>query len=531
MPRRSELREARLRRLLRRADWRFLLPQQAPETTLCLADGELREGVELISNRVVDRVMADTRDVDLAVAVDPSRGTLVKLFDALRPGGSCYTEWYSYGGPGARGVRRLLEAAGFRHVRCYAPWRAPPRCQLWLPLDAPGALAYFWRRPLPYRQLVPRVRSRLARLAVAAGIRLDLVRPVCAVAHRMPLTSEPSTGPEAAFGPPLPWTAGAGARGDLAWALLTTGQRSICKVVGLGFAERNPVPQLVVKMARVPESIPGLAREAAALRMLGERGPRGVPGVPRLLFHMHDAATATIGETFLQGVPLTGVVSRRTYRDIALKATAWSADLAACARPGSSVPIWTRRIKPAFEEFVEWFGPILDPGMVLAARERLASVPDLPVVCEQRDFSPWNVFLTPEHELAVLDWESAEPDGLPALDLVYFLTHLGFAADGLRVPPHDTAEANRLIACYGEGLYPSTFRGRVNRACLAEYCHRTGVAPAVLSRLRLFVWVVHARSEYLHFLADDAGRPGPATLRRSLFVRLWEEEMRCTATR
>jgi aminoglycoside phosphotransferase (APT) family kinase protein len=38
------------------------------------------------------------------------------------------------------------------------------------------------------------------------------------------------------------------------------------------------------------------------------------------------------------------------------------------------------------------------------------------VAPEQRDFGPWNLLVTPAGQIAVLDWESAEVDGLPALD-------------------------------------------------------------------------------------------------------------------
>src|SRR5207237_6049532 len=44
--------------------------------------------------------------------------------------------------------------------------------------------------------------------------------------------------------------------------VLTGGHRSVGKVVWLVFAEPDHCPRLAVKMPRVPESIPGLTREA-----------------------------------------------------------------------------------------------------------------------------------------------------------------------------------------------------------------------------------------------------------------------------
>jgi hypothetical protein len=38
--------------------------------------------------------------------------------------------------------------------------------------------------------------------------------------------------------------------------------------------------------------------------------------------------------------------------------------------------------------------------------------------------------------------------------------------------------------------------------------------------------MLHSRLEYRYFVADVAGKPGPEILRRSLFVKLWEEKVR-----
>jgi hypothetical protein len=70
---------------------------------------------------------------------------------------------------------------------------------------------------------------------------------------------------------------------ELSWLLLTGGPRTISKVVGVAFAERDVRPRFVVKMARVRESVPGLEREAATLQALEALRPAGVPGVPHVL--------------------------------------------------------------------------------------------------------------------------------------------------------------------------------------------------------------------------------------------------------
>src|SRR5215831_2449121 len=91
-------------KLLRRVDWRFLLPNSRPTKSICFAKGLLAEAVELISESVVDASFPDPPgDCDLAVAVNPSPATLRAAWAALRPGGGSYTEWYSASAGGPQG--------------------------------------------------------------------------------------------------------------------------------------------------------------------------------------------------------------------------------------------------------------------------------------------------------------------------------------------------------------------------------------------------------------------------------------------
>jgi aminoglycoside phosphotransferase (APT) family kinase protein len=310
----------------------------------------------------------------------------------------------------------------------------------------------------------------------------------------------------------------------LAWALATGGRRSISKVVGLIFAEGGSRPLLAVKMARVPESIAGLTREATALRALAGLGPGGQPGVPRFLFQTGGAYTTAVGETAVWGTPLSGLVRPRTYRDLAITAAEWLARLACDTR--APAPAGRQRIAPVLAEFGECFAPIIGADQMRATQDMVAPLEALPRVFEQRDFAPWNVFITPERTLAVLDWESSELAGLPALDLVYFLTFLALSADGLGHAPRSTVEAESFLRRYREGTDPSTFIGRVHQECLNLYCQRIGLEAGLLRPLRLFAWMLHARSEYERLVADDRGLPTREALRRSVFARFWVEELR-----
>lgn len=525
----ADLPEVTRNRLLRRADWRFLLPNPSPARSICFASGELRDAVTLISGSTADagpNAGPHVRgEFDLAVALDPDRPTLRASFEALRPGGSCYTEWYSRRIGGVRQIQRAFKAVGFAGVRCYRPWPSPHRCKAWLPLGTPEALTYYFRlERWSSRGLRQLLRSALGNMQARLGLR----RPLCAIGYKPEVAchsphadigapGSTTDGPSEAHCCPAP---GSKVRlAELPWLLLTGGPRTISKVVGVAFTERDVRPRFVVKMARVREAVLGLEREAATLRALEALRPAGVPGVPRVLLRRDCGGLLAVSETAMIGRPLHAVLRRSNYRDLALKATDWLVDLATLRLPSPSASQWSRIVEPALSDFADSFGPILDVGMVRETREMLTTLGPLPVVCEQRDFSPWNVFVAPDGALVVLDWESSECAGLPAMDLIYFLSYLAFYLDGAWT-------SGRFCQSYRTGLDPSTFTGAVRQECLSRYASQTGIDPSVLRPLRLLVWVIHSRSEYLRYVADEAGKPKPETLRRSLFIQLWEEELR-----
>jgi hypothetical protein len=470
--------------LLRRVDWRFLLAQESEPTTVSFASGRLARALELVSTT------AAAAPADLAVLVDPDRAALEEAWAALRPGGELYAEWRRprLGGP-AR-IRKRLEAAGFSNVRCWWPWPLPDRGapQFWLPIDAPAATEFFLRS-----------RRRSAITAVwRAAARLGVLAPLCTVARK--------------------------ASGDepeeehlLHWLLLTGGRRSINKVVGLVFAGSAPEPELAVKFARSESEEEPLRREASVLELLADTRPE-LRGLPRVKFLERRAGRLALGETAVGGVPLLGQLNRDTFSARAAQVTDWLAELAGAAQSAQRTEWWQRLVDEPRHAFEQTFGGIVGASDAKRAREILSSLGDLPLVCEHRDFSPWNVLIDDDGELAVLDWESAEPSGLPGLDLMYFLTYGAFLVDG-------ALDSGRTRESYAAALDRRTFTGAIVERCQRSYCERVGLDPELLRPLRLLCWIVHSRSDYRHLELEAAAPPDRDMLRNAFFLGLWRAEL------
>ncbi len=512
-------------RLLRRTDWRFLLPDPNPNKTICFAGGLLLESVRLISGTFVDgRNGGGARGCDLAVAVDPDPETLALARSSLRPGGFLYSEWRGLLRRGKERVRRRLESAGFEGASFYWPHPDPSVANpaAWLPLPGMSVLRhYFVENRGKSRTALRRAVRKMMRALTAAAPRLRLAQPVCALARKPTASAGPSRSglDQLVVSRWTSWGLGSAPK-SLSWLLLTGGLRSNSKVIALIFADSNPRPVIALKMPRTPESAPAIGKEASVLRALVERLGTAAPrGIPRLLFLEEHGSVPVLGETAFTGVPLLSAWTQDSCSDLALKASAWLADLAGRRPPSPPEEWWHRLVDPVLGEFAGAFGRVLDSRLLHESEALLKTMPPLPLVCEQRDFSPWNVLLTPAGELAVVDWESAELDGLPALDLIYFLTCLCFSLDLAR-------RTGRYRESYRGMLDPDTPKGSLAARCFSLYREKIGLDSAALRPLRLLTWLVHARSEYRRLQADFGQTPSTEILRQALCVGLWEEELR-----
>ena len=471
--------------LLRRVDWRFLI-QSTTEPRVAVRAAEMAASLALVT--------ADG-DPDLAALVNPSARDLASAAASLSPGGTLYAEWYR-----PRSRRRLtrdLERAGLVDVRWYWPWPRPSKSPaFWLPLDAPDSLAFFLaqrRRSAPLRRRIPTAVWPLVR-------RLGLLVPLCAIARK------PGGKPDAVEGAIRGHVVGE----RISWILLSGGRRTINKVVGLPIVSPADRPHVVVKFARSSVEDPPLRHEFDVLNAVASARPEQ-PGIPRALFLEHRAGRLALGETALAGEPLIWQLNRGTLDHFCGVVADWLVGLVDAGRRHDGD--WCSRLIDApLEQFARDYAAIVEPYELDQARVAFASLPDLPVTCEQRDCAPWNVLLAGD-AVSLADWESAEPHGLPALDLVYFLTNAALVTEGVLdtgpvVPTY--LESRRTLAPHEQ-----------------RYCARAGLDEAVLPALRLLCWTIHARSEAIRFEQDASGPPSAGSLAGGVFLALWRAELSC----
>lgn len=508
-------------RLLRRADWRYLLPNTLVRRALCFGGPQLRASCGIVTE-LVDTEPEPGILYDLVAAEDPDDAMLRLLSRWMSPIGACYVEWRAVGPGGVHRLRRRLERAGFHDPRCYQPWPSITRTRAWIP-TAEAAASHFWRRAVRSSrvrrdQLRDGVGWALASLGVRPRVGVVALGAAAASTDTAPqlvrLAREHSAIPGASRGIDDPHR--------VSLLLLTTGERSVGKVVALLF-DASDRPAVAIKTARVRESAAGLLHEAELLDSVHSLHPGGMAGVPRILFRAEARGEPVIGETALTGVPLAASLDRRSYPAIAERVTTWLSALAAPAVDSPWQDPWDRLIAPTLDRFESEFAAVIEPAQMRRTRELLREFDPLPLVCEQRDFSPWNVF-DGENGIVVLDWESGEACGLPALDLVYFLTHAAYYLE-------NAWTSGKFEEAYRAAWTANTAIAHVNDHCMNTYLDRLRLSTHIVPALRLFAWIMHAHSDYLHLRADAGGLPGAGMLRSSRFFRLYNTELRGGASR
>jgi len=97
----------------------------------------------------------------------------------------------------------------------------------------------------------------------------------------------------------------------------------------------------------------------------------------------------------------------------------------------------------------------------------------------QGDFTPWNMFFTPEGELFIFDWELARIDGLPYYDLINFKIK------------NDILVKHMETSMIFKGLYSSKFQGLVK-----SYIEIAGLNSNIEFKIYLFLYLLRELNLY-----------------------------------
>jgi hypothetical protein len=332
------------------------------------------------------------------------------------------------------------------------------------------------------------------------------------------LRQETSPSPERA--PLPPWLQSAIASGGLdvkdhRWAFSAPGRYASQKAIWYLFAPGDAVPDRVVKMTRDPAFGGRLENEVAILRELAglDFGPR--VEVPRADSLWSSAGLAIAVESSVEGHPFATRITGRPDDPALAIAVEWLTRMGVATLAMASTPALRDALTSSLERCSRLYGLTSEEQAFLSARIDVVVDQGCPTVLMHGDPGTWNLLLAADLRLGVLDWEAAEPDGLPLWDLFHLLRAYATLASSKWLPHRSFRLARRHLV-RGSAL-TTTFA-----AAVAAYREALGLPAEIVEPLYHLGWV--------HRAVKEASRLAPDRLAGGHYIRLLRSGMAQGAT-
>lgn len=475
------------------------------------------DAIEFISDSVVeytDKLQACS--CDLFVVVDPDQATLEAAFSILKPGGNLYVEWTVAPWFKSTVIKKRLKQIGFEEVFLYLPKPDPSKSipTMWIPLEVPGAIEFLTnsKTGISTMKFFKRVGNFFRRFLWRSYPKLILSYPwlissglnkfsICSVCSKPEMTVRINRVEEKSIkilkdylnslnkpdNTPVEDWKDCNCLSDQQIrysALMLAGDMNRAnKIVLLIYYGLNQDPSFVVKISRNEESASILNEETNVLKTISFKY-KNISGVPKILFSNQSRGIHMNVQTFISGVPLSSVMRKHNYREFAKLATDWLVNFAA----NSTIVLpenWRdKMVHSVLAELKSLMGTNIESNFIDQTINHLNSF-DIPyLVCEHRDFGPQNIHVDSNNNLGIIDWEFCRLYGIPALDLIFFLTRASIILEGA---PKKISYSD----CYRQMLDCNTFTGRIYQDCMNNYISSLDIPSSQIPSLRLFTWIVH----------------------------------------
>jgi hypothetical protein len=499
----------------RRVDWRFLLAHPRLERVgyVGRVDLQLVRAATLFSESLAILEHRPPLACDLVVAVDPVEDDLVVAAEALRAagGGQVYVELtrrlaLSHVDIAVREVLRWLRELRFAAIATHWHYPAFANRRAIVPLAERPAYAYALAR----RESEPLQRLK-ARVAAIAGPAVPLMvsRSISIVAAMGTVTSRTAAGTALSAALEEPALAHFRPGGGFSEILITPITETSTAVLSIVVPRGSGRPALIAKQPRIPERS-ALEREAANLQALRAAWPAATFAAPEPLGLFGEEDAPILIQTALDGRGLEPAELRRSRRRAVDDVVRSLIDLGAeSASPAAAVSGWYEQTLQRPLEAHASFATDLSGTRELVSRSievteelRRASIP---LVFEHGDVAHSNVLRLRSGGVGFVDWELAQPQGLPLQDLFFFIGYVAFACAGAR-----TTE-ERLTA------FDDVFLERDGWASKAvtAYAYRLHLPPMSISPLFVACWARYAARFRRRLLGCDLCNSGPATTVRT----------------
>jgi aminoglycoside phosphotransferase (APT) family kinase protein len=286
---------------------------------------------------------------------------------------------------------------------------------------------------------------------------------------------------------------------DLSCLLRTPRFRASSHVLFFVFARGSALPILIAKTPRLPGDHAALEREATNLQMLASSCPQASTAAPRLLAYRDWHGSKLLLQSIVPGRPMSPAVVRRSVDTCTRNVMRWVTDLHFDSRSFSAGSGSVRRSIDGSLGFLrESFSATDELRLMLdGTQERVEPLATqvLPRVFAHGDLSSPNILMDDAGGIGIVDWELADPTGLPASDVFFFLTYIAFARS-------DATTAKEQVKAFGDAFFGSPAWARTY---VMDYAKALGLSSRSLRPLFLLTWVRYVESLVVRLRHDGHG--------------------------
>ena len=276
------------------------------------------------------------------------------------------------------------------------------------------------------------------------------------------------------------------------WGMSARSRFNSRKVLFFLFDRSSSSPEYIVKLTRDSTFNARLENECHALRFLHAQGlgARGI--LPQVVFFGHHGRLAIVGETAIDGMPFRVRTRATVDCPYARSAIDGLIDLgAATADRTAASPLQVAEgLGVLFNRFAQLYQ--LAPAERDFLAEQIAMIAGsrtaFPLVFQHGDPGTWNVIVREDGQSVFLDWEAAEPKGMPLWDLFYFIR--SFAMSVARA----SGKQDSLNVFAQQFIAEATLSPLLVEAT-ERYCDRSGVPKDLVAPLFYSCWMHRALKE------------------------------------
>ena len=317
-----------------------------------------------------------------------------------------------------------------------------------------------------------------------------------------------------------------GATGRLSSLVITPRFQASSHVVFMIWGDQGTQPVLVAKTPRLKAATASLQREVSNLRLVQAQRAAGFTSVPQVVAYETYHDYPILVETALTGQPMDPGFTRRQQTRCCEAVTKWLIELQGSGgeQKQAEASWFERLVQRPIDYFSKRFPISAKEAQLLAHTQALVAplrTMQLPLVFEHGDLSHPNLLLLPNGEPGVLDWELADPHGLPACDLFLFLTYVAFAL-------HDVQATGAYSTAFQSAFFAQT---PWTNAYVRQYAQQLQLPTAALTPLFVLTWLRYIVSQLVRL--DDGEyratteitecKPETAQwLRQNRYYALWD---------